>query len=113
MMDEDEKAAVLACNEWAREDYRRDLLPAHAFKAGFAAGLKHARRWRPLTSDEATRPPTGERVLFSWRTGVVGVGQLATRDMVIWDGHEYPLNNIIDARAWLPLPPPSEEVGGG
>lgn len=108
-----EEALSAAWGEYRARTQFFSVAKQSAFCDGFRAGLNHARRWRPLTSDEATRPPTGERVLFSWRTGVVGVGQLATRDMVLWDGYEYPIHPIADALAWLPLPPPSEEVGGG
>lgn len=35
-----------------------------AFNAGFRRGLLHARRWLPLTSDPATWPEEGQRVLM-------------------------------------------------
>lgn len=77
------------------------------FRAGFHVALTHARRWRPLTSDEATWPTTGQWVLLY-------DGRVTDDDA----GTEWNADSVAIALGegwthWLPLPPPSEEVGDG
>jgi len=114
----DEEAMRAARHEWlcASLDlsHPRTINEADAYASGFRAGLAHARRWRPLTSDEATWPPIDERVMFRLVTGFVAIGEHVDMPTgaVILDGEDDATYHLGDSLvAWLPLPPPSEEDG--
>lgn len=78
-----------------------------AFCAGFRAGLAHARRWRPLTSDEATWPEQGAYVAMVR----AGEPSLFRSGRILGDACERMLEHGWTHWMPLPLPPPSEEVG--
>lgn len=63
----DEEALKSHRHEWVCTNYLPrppTVNEADAYAAGFRAGLKHARAWRPLTEDPATWPEEGQRVLM-------------------------------------------------
>lgn len=96
----DETAMADACSAYLSTD-DPPLAADDVFEAGFAAGLAHARKWRPLTSDPASWPEEGQYVMFgAWsadgtRCWISSMLTCMRADMTP-TGWSW----------WLPLPPP-------
>lgn len=104
MTDDEARAAA-----WARHARRFTAEGAEAYAHGWKDALVHARRWRPLTSDEATWPEQGAYVAMVR----AGEPSLFRSGRILGDACERMLEHGWTHWMPLPLPPPSEEVGGG
>jgi hypothetical protein len=105
--DADADAAHAAMRE---HDSRYNAEGRDGFAFGFAAGLKHARTWRPLTEDPATWPEEGQWVLL--RSAAVKDGP----DLQRWFARRRSQATRCSSWArpahwthWAPLPAPPEQ----
>lgn len=108
MTDEEACAAELDRHFDEADSYTGD--EQRAFDGGFAAGLAHARQWRPLTSDPESWPEQGAYVVVSDEKDAgphryFRVGRMLGDDA----------KNMAETgwTHWLPLPSPPPTKGGG
>ena len=103
MTDHDAERAALDAHDPGKHERETEL----HFGAGFAAGLAHARAWRPLTDDPATWPEERRWVC------TIKPGDARVSGPLPWPGGD--VERIRSALAllgwthWLPLPDPPKE----
>lgn len=103
-MTDDDDAMGAAWSYYAHHQDPLEVSEQSAFCDGFAAGLKHARRWRPLTSDPESWPEEGQLVATLTPSGLLAAHKWCCEVDV----------RAVEAMylsAWLPLPLPSEGDG--